>query len=77
MFNKSVEFVKKCVQVMVYWVNITSNDERIFTYVHLRKAPCNEMQKATARSVHKSCLRMIWMERIQNHGALLHQNSIK
>ena len=56
MFNKSVEFVKKCVQVMVYWVNITSNDKRIFTYVHLRKAPCNEMQKATARGVHKSCL---------------------
>ena len=41
---------------MVYWVNITSNDKRIFTYVHLRKAPCNEMQKATARGVHKSCL---------------------
>ena len=41
---------------MLYWVNITSNDKRIFTYVHLRKAPCNEMQKATARGVHKSCL---------------------
>ena len=28
---------QKCVQVMVYWVNITSNDKRIFTYVHLSK----------------------------------------
>lgn len=48
---------------MVYWVNVSSNDKRIFTYVHLRKAPCNEMQKATARSVHKSCLSKNDMDR--------------
>ena len=44
-------------------MNVSSNDKRIFTYVHLRKVPCNEMQKATARSVHKSCLSKNDMDR--------------